>query len=195
MKKIVLYVTACLISLGSSVTALSGQNSKSLPDWLDGTWLAAGEVYQILGPSIKILTDEGTTVSRGTVTIDSDFRLIINGIRTSVMLLPQEKTLVYYTNPDFHFPKYESLQLPEEQVSIIGTWVYDWDEDDSYSVTFTDKTITIKDNGRIVNSGKFFLDGVFVNVYWDKPNESEQDSFMFDGRLCIEGGDCLVKKE
>ncbi len=195
MKKLAIYAITCLICLCCSVTMLLGQNSKPLPEWLDGTWLAAGEVYQILGPSVRILTDEGTTVTRGTLTIDANLRLIIDGNRSSVMLLPQEKTLVYYTNPSFHFPKYEDLQLPEEKASIIGTWVYDWGEEDSYSVTFTDKTITIKDNGRIVNSGKFFLDGVFVNVYWDRPNDSGQDSFMFDGSLCIEGGDCLVKKE
>ena len=157
-----------------------------LPDWLDGKWLA-NTVYEIEGNTIKKVED-GITVNLGKFTINEDSVIVIDGKESDLIVLNDDQALAYKTNPDFKFPKYDNLTLPEKYKWVAGSWT-----DGDHIITFGEKDVTIKQGEYVVNSGIYYVDdsGLF-DVFWDK--DDREDSFIINGDVvAYEGGDNLYK--
>ena len=157
-----------------------------LPGWLDGKWLA-NTVYEIQGDTIKKI-EYGTTVNLGEFTINEDSVIVIDGKESNLIVLNDDQALAYKTNPAFKFPKYDNLTLPEKYKWVAGSWT-----DGELVITFTEKTVTIKQGEYVANSGIYYVDdsGLF-DVFWDK--NSPDESFIINGDVvAYEGGDNLIK--
>ncbi len=164
----------------------NGSAYAQLPDWLDGKWLA-NTVYEIKGDTIKKVED-GITVNLGEFTINEDSLIIIDGKESDLIVLNADKALAYKTNPNFKFPKYDNLTLPEKYKWVAGSWT-----DGESIITFGEKDVTIKQDEYVVNSGIYYVDdsGSF-NVFWDK--NGQEDYFIINGDVvAYEGGDNLYK--
>ncbi len=165
----------------------NGSTYAQLPGWLDGKWLA-NTVYEIKGDTINKVED-GITVNLGKFTINEDSVIVIDGNESNLIVLNDEQALAYKTNPDFKFPKYENLTLPEKYKWVAGSWT-----DGESIITFGEKDVTIKQGEYLVNSGIYCLDddGIF-SIYWDR-NDKEEYSFIINGNvIAYEGGDNLIK--
>lgn len=168
-------------------TILNGSAYAQLPDWLDGKWLA-NTVYEIKGDTIKKI-EYGITVNLGEFTINEDSVIVIDGKESDLIVLNDDKALAYKTNPNFKFPKYDNLTLPEKYKWVAGSWT-----DGESIITFGEKDVTVKQGEYVANSGIYRLDedGTFC-IYWDR-NDKEEDSFIINGNvIAYEGGDNLIK--
>lgn len=170
------------------MVAIGGTACAQTPNWLDGRWLGAGEIYDIEENTINKI-EAGHTECLGIFTINDNSVIVIDGKESALAVLNDEHALVYKRNPDYKFPKYEEMTLPNKYKWIKGTWT-----DGENIMTFTEKRVIVKRGGNIVNSGIFYLDlGGFFQVYWDQSSD-EEFSFIINGdAIAHEGGDNLVK--
>lgn len=156
-------------------------------DWLNGKWLAAGEIFEIDGNTIQKTVD-GSSIQLGEFIIDEDNCLSVDGKPIGLVISLESQSLSYSTNPEYHFPKYENLSLAPKFSFLIGSWT-----DGSNVISITEKNIIVKQGDYVVDKGIFFVDdNGFVNAYWEKGNF--QDGLIVGGDvLSIEGGDSLIK--
>ena len=156
-------------------------------DWLDGKWLAAGEMFDIKGNSINKVVG-GATISMGEFTIDEENLIRIDDEPIGLVAFPDNQYLTYLTNPDFHFRKYESLSLDSKYAWVVGSWT-----NGSDVISFTEKDITVRQGDYVVDRGMYYIDEQgFVNVYWE--NDKFQDGLLVTlNAVAYEGGDSLSK--
>ena len=164
-----------------------GSTYAQTPDWLDGKWLAAGEIYVIEGNQIEKIIGEGT-VQLGEFVLAEDNSLWVDGRPLGLIASPEKQALVYETNPGRAFPKYEDLSLGSKYSWVAGSWT-----DGSDVLTFTEKEVSFKKSGNVVDKGIFFIDeNGLIDVYWE--NDSFSEGLMACGdAIAYQGGDRLVK--